>query len=247
MTYCLGIKVKEGLIGLADTRITTGNQTLTAKKVTIEQKKGDHSVFLMTSGLRTLRDKAVTYFDEIIEESGFEYKKLYQLVNSFGAQIRRVSQEDRQALMESNYIFDIHGLIAGQLEGDQEHKLFMIFPEGNWVEVGQANPYFIIGNSGHGKPILDRVLRYDSSLNFALKVGFLSFNATQVSSNDVDYPVDIILYRKDSYCMVEQRLSHQQMVKYTRWWQSKLSKVIGQFPDDWAKQLLDQYQTMQEQ
>ena len=93
MTYCLGIKVKDGLVGLADTRITTGTQTLTAKKVVIEQKEGDHALFLMTSGLRALRDKSMIYFNEIIEESGFEFRKLYKLVNAFGAQIRRVSED----------------------------------------------------------------------------------------------------------------------------------------------------------
>lgn len=241
MTYCLGIKVAEGLVGLADTRITAGNQTLIAKKVVIEQKKGDHSVFLMTSGLRALRDKAMTYFNEIIDESGFEYKKLYKLVNAFGAQIRRVAQEDRQALQESNYEFNIHALIAGQLQEDDEHKLFMIFPEGNWVEVGEGNPYFIIGNSSQGKPILDRALRYHSDLNFALKVSFLSFNATQISSNDVDYPVDVLLYRKDSYCMVAQRLTHEQMMQYSNWWQAKISQGIEEFPDDWANELLRKY------
>ena len=85
MSYCLGIKVKDGLVGLADTRITSGNQTLMAKKVVIQQKKGKYAVFFMTSGLRALRDKAMIYFNEIVEESGFEYRKLHQLVNAFGS------------------------------------------------------------------------------------------------------------------------------------------------------------------
>lgn len=246
MTYCLGIKVKEGLIGLADTRITAGSQTLTAKKVSINQKVGDHSIFLMTSGLRALRDKAVIYFNEVIEESGFEYRKMYKLVNAFGAQIRRVRDEDGKALKESGYDFNIHALIAGQLQDDEEHKLFMLFPEGNWVEVGEANPYFAIGNSSHGKPILDRALRLDSSLDFAMKVAFLSFNATQISSNDVGYPVDIVLYKKDSFYMATQRLTHEQMMKYSNWWQSKIAQGIEEFPDDWAKDLLQQYQQGQQ-
>jgi putative proteasome-type protease len=247
MSYCLGIKVKEGLIGLADTRITTGNQTLTAKKVIIQQKKGKYAVFFMTSGLRALRDKAMIYFNEIVEESGFEYRKLYQLVNAFGAQIRRVSDEDRKALEAAHYDFNIHALIAGQLEDDPEHKLFMVFPEGNWVEVGDANPYFIIGNTSHGKPILDRALRYESSLNFAMKVGFLSFNATQVSSNDVGYPVDLILCRKNSFYMATQQLTHEQMMRYSNWWQAKISQGIEEFPEDWANELLENYEQGQQQ
>ena len=247
MTYCLGIKVKEGLVGLADTRITAGNQTLQAKKIVIEQEKGKHAVFLMTSGLRALRDKAMIYFNEIIDESGFEYRKLYKLVNAFGAQIRRVSKEDRKALQEANYEFNIHALIAGQLQDDEDHKLFMIFPEGNWVEVGEGNPYFIIGNSSSGKPMLDRALRYDSSLNFALKVGFLSFNATQISSNDVGYPIDVLLYRKGSYSMVTQRLTHEQMMQYSNWWQAKISRGIEEFSDEWATDMLEKCRKSEQQ
>ena len=240
MTYCVGIRVKDGLVGLSDTRIVSGNQTLTARKTVIHQKAGEHALFLMTSGLRALRDKAVTYFDEMIEESGFEFRKLYRVVNTFGEKIRKVSSEDKAALKEANYDFNIHALIGGQLQDDPCHKLFMIFPEGNWVEVGEGNPFFIIGNTGNGKPILDRALRYDSSLNFALKVGFLSFNATQVSSNDVGYPVDVFVYRKDSFTMINQRLEHEQMIKYSNWWQEKIASGIEEFPIDWAEGLLDQ-------
>ncbi|MEO0895805.1 MAG: peptidase, partial [Bacteroidota bacterium] len=66
MTYCLGIKVEEGLVALADTRITSGSETTTAKKITIHSR-GNNQLFLMTSGLRSIRDKAVTYFEEILE------------------------------------------------------------------------------------------------------------------------------------------------------------------------------------
>lgn len=247
MTYCLGIKVKEGIVGLADTRITSGNQTLTAKKVIFKQKEGDHAIFLMTSGLRTLRDKALTYFNEMIEEQERDFTKMYKLVNAFGAQIRRVGLEDRHSLKESGYDFNINALIAGQLKGDDEHKLFMIFPEGNWVEVGEANPYFIIGNAGHGKPILDRVLRYDSSLEFALKVAFLSFNSTQVSSNDVDYPIDIMLYLKDSFIMLNERYDRKAMNEYSEWWQKRLSQAINEFPNDWARDALLKHQQYHQQ
>lgn len=196
MTYCVGMKVRDGLVGLADTQITSGNQTLTAKKVLVQQRNGNHALFLMTSGLRALRDKAVIYFEELVEADEVKLTKMYELVNAFGEQIRRVATEDKQSLVSSGYEFNIHALIAGQLQDDRDHKLFMVFPEGNWVEVGEANPYFIIGNTNHGKPILDRVLRHDSSMEFALKVGFLSFNATRISANDVAYPLDILIYKK---------------------------------------------------
>lgn len=249
MTYCLAMKVKDGLVGIADTRMTTGNQTLMAKKVLVQQKeKGHkHALFLMTSGLRALRDKAVTYFQELIDEEDTHFQKLYQLVNAFGAQIRRVAAEDKASLVEAGYEFNIHALIAGQLEQDEEHKLFMIFPEGNWVEVGEANPYYIIGNSNHGKPILDRVLRYDSSMEFALKVGFLSFNATRVSSNDVEYPIDVLMYEKDSFMMLSHRFKRDDLQKYSDWWQARLADAIKEFPEDWERDVFLKLQLQQMQ
>jgi putative proteasome-type protease len=96
MTYCLGIKVKDGLVAIADTRVTSGSETTEKKKIYIQQ--GDcHSLFIMTSGLRSIRDKAVIYFEELIEE-GATHNRLYKAVNAFGAQVKRVAQEDRESV-----------------------------------------------------------------------------------------------------------------------------------------------------
>jgi predicted proteasome-type protease len=67
MSFCIAIKVQDGLVGIADTRVTTGTQAITARKVTSIQH-GKHCMFLMTSGLRSARDKALTYFHEMLEE-----------------------------------------------------------------------------------------------------------------------------------------------------------------------------------
>jgi putative proteasome-type protease len=83
MTYCLGIKVKEGLVAIADTRITSGTDVTTKKKLTTLQK-GKSSLFIMTSGLRSVRDKAIVYFDELLESNLEQYNKLYKVVNAFG-------------------------------------------------------------------------------------------------------------------------------------------------------------------
>ena len=104
MTFCLGMKVKDGLIGVADTRITTGSECITARKVTIHQHR-QHSMFLMTSGLRSVRDKAITYFQEVIEESDEDFDKLYKAVNAFGEQVRRALREDKDSLEEGGIQF----------------------------------------------------------------------------------------------------------------------------------------------
>lgn len=112
MTFCLGMKVKDGLIGVADTRITTGSECITARKVTIHQHR-QHSMFLMTSGLRSVRDKAITYFQEVIEESDEDFDKLYKAVNAFGEQVRRALREDKDSLEEGDSILTyMHWLVG---------------------------------------------------------------------------------------------------------------------------------------
>ena len=138
MTFCLGMKVEDGLVGIADTRVTTGAECITAGKVSIHQH-GRHSMFLMTSGLRSVRDKAVTYFDEAIGESDQTFDKLFKAVNVFATQIRRVAEEDKASFDKIGLIFNLHALVGGQLENDHEHKLFLIYPQGNWVEVSYNN------------------------------------------------------------------------------------------------------------
>ena len=232
MTYCLGIKVKEGLVAIADTLITSGTETITKKKVFTEQK--DHfSLFIMTSGLRSVRDKAVVYFREQLENQ--EFNKLYKAVNAFGQQVKRVADEDKASLEKAGFKFDLNTIIGGQLRDDKEHKLFLLYPEGNWVELEQGAPYVIIGNTGHGKAILNRTLTEDSSMKVALKAGFLSFDSTRVSSNNVDFPIDVVLYKKDSYSLGEQRYEQKDLQNISAQWAEELKKALEDIPDEWME------------
>ena len=117
MTFCLGIKLDSGLLAIADTRITSGTEFITARKLTIHEQN-QHSLFLMTSGLRSVRDKEITYFEEVLEEQVGKYDKLYKAVNAFAAQVRRVAAEDGEALRNANIWLNLHAVVGGQLEND---------------------------------------------------------------------------------------------------------------------------------
>jgi len=233
MTFCLGIKVEEGLVGIADTRVTTGSECITARKMTLHQH-GRHSMFLTTSGLRAARDKALTYFEEVIEESDSKFDRLYKAVNAFAEQIRRVADEDAKSLAEAGLPFNLHTLVGGQLEGDREHKLYMLYPQGNWVEVSRGSPYFVIGESRYGKPLLDRVLRFESSLEDSLKAGYLAFDATRASASDVDFPLDVVLYRRDTYDMVQHRYTDDELRHVSQWWQEQIRRAFTETPGEWT-------------
>ncbi len=236
MTYCLGIKLKSGFVGISDTRITSGNETTKAKKVfTLNKKK--HSFFIMTSGLRSVRDKAITYFEEIIEDNDESFNKLYKAVNAFALQVKRVAKEDRKSLKKAGLNFNLYAIVGGQLQDDDEHRLFLLYPEGNWIEVSQGSPFVIIGNRGYGKPILDRVIKYNSSLKVALKAGFLSFDATRISANDVDFPIDVVYYEKDSYNIIEKRYKKSELKKMSNLWGSKLRESVDSLSNDWMDKI----------
>lgn len=234
MTFCLGMKVAGGLVGIADTRITSGSEVITARKVTVHQH-GGHSMFLMTSGLRSVRDKALTYFEEILEDGNLPVDRLYKAVNALAEQIRRVAKEDKEALDESNLSFNLHALVGGQLEKDREHKLYLLYPQGNWVEVSQGTPYYIIGESGYGKPILDRTLKYSDAMRFALKVGCLAFDSTRISSSNVDFPLDVVLFERDTFDVVQYRYEKQDLLEISNWWQNRLRDSVSQLPSDWVE------------
>jgi putative proteasome-type protease len=232
------MRVHDGIVGIADTRVTSGSECITARKVTVYQGEG-WSMFMMTAGLRSVRDKAVTYFDEIMENADQPPQpRLFKMANVFAQQIRRTADEDQASLEKSGLQFNIHALVGGQLAGDAEHKLYMIYPQGNWVEIGEGTPYHIIGASGYGKPVLDRTLKYEDSLQFALKVGTLAFDSTRISAADVDFPIDIVMYVKNSYKMISQRFEKNDLMENSDLWQERLRKSVRELSIDWAQPLL---------
>lgn len=226
MTFCLGMKCEEGLLAIADTRITSGTELSTGKKVSIHQYE-QHSIFILTSGLRSIRDKAITYFEERLQVGEPRLDRMYKATNALADEIRRVSAEDKPWLLDGGLAFNLHCLIGGQLNGDDEAHLYLIYPEGNWVEVRTGTPYVIIGESRYGKPILDRVWRYSSPLEQALQVGLLAFDATKTSASDVDYPIDVVLYRPDTFQLREQRFSGEDLAPLRRYWQQAIEQAAA--------------------
>ena len=189
----------------------------------------------MTSGLRSIRDKALAYFNEVIEEQDTSFDRLYKAVNALAQQVRRVIVEDKPALASNGYIFNLNCIIGGQLESDREHRLYLLYPEGNWVEVAQGTPYYAIGESSYGKPLLDRALAYETSMETALKIGYLAFDATRIAATDVDFPIDVVLYKPNTYHIVQHRYEAGELRAVSRWWQERLTKSIEELPNEWVQ------------
>jgi putative proteasome-type protease len=234
MTFCLGINLDDGLVGLADTRVVAGRDATMAKKVATYQGPG-FSFFIMNSGLRSLRDKTLLYFEDAFARQTEVRDRLFKVVNLFGSQLRRVAAEDAHVLKEVDLSFNIHALIGGQMASESRHRLYLVYPEGNWVEVGQDTPYQIIGNSGFGKPILERSLKHSDPLLYAFKLGILAFDATRLCASDVDFPIDLLLYKRGSFEMIEHRFAREDLAQISSWWQDRMRRAVDELPSTWVE------------
>lgn len=238
MTFCLAMKVREGVVAISDSRITSGVEISTARKVAINQQD-QHAMFVMTSGLRSARDKVLTYFEEAMEQTHASFDKLYKAVNALATQVRVVEAEDRDGLAGAKLNFNLHALVGGQFANDREPRLYLLYPQANWVEVTTETPYFVIGESGYAKPLLDRSLRYDTPLPLALKIGYLAFEATRTSTTATDFPMDVVIYRRDSFHLQERRYDAAEMAPTSVWWTESLRGLIESLPSEWADQMFE--------
>jgi len=234
MTFCLGITVDQGLVGIADTRLLSGNECLVGRKTATYQGPG-FSFFVMNSGLRSLRDKVLLNFEEAFVRATECRDRLSKVADLFARQVRNMAEQERPALESSFLKFNIHSLIGGQMADDTTHRLFLVYPEGNWVEVGPDTPYQIIGASGFGKPILERSLTRSDSMLYAFKVGLLAFDATRLCAADVDFPMDVMLYSRGSFSLVEQRYERDDLREISNWWQERMRRSVHDLPEAWVE------------
>jgi len=239
MTYCVAMNVEEGIVGLADTLITSGREVTTLRKVNVFTPPHG-ALFVMTSGLRSLRDKTLTYFEDALDRRDEPFERLYQVVNLLAQQVRLVADEDKKFLAESGMAFNIHALVGGQMQHDKRHKLYLLYPEGNWVDTGRLTPYHIIGSTGYGKPILDRALTVEDSMRHAFKVACLSFDSTRISAADVDFPVDVVLCHRDSFKIVERRYDKHDLERLSKWWDERIRHAIEETPGEWFDKAYDE-------
>ena len=238
MTYCLGIKVQDGLVCLCDGRITSGSEVRAARKFSLRGPE-QARLCLMTSGLRSLRDKVLAYFDRAARAQASGYPSLLDAVQVYARCLRQAYDEDRAALEESKLSFNLHTMITGQLPEDGEPRIFLVYPEGNWIEVGQRTPYLSIGATAYGKPILDRALKYDTPMATALKLAYLSFDSTRFSSADVGFPVDLLTFSAAERLWRHGNYDYDDLARQRTWWNERLTGLAREMPaGPWVDDLL---------
>ncbi|MEC9268065.1 MAG: peptidase [Pseudomonadota bacterium] len=231
MTYCLAIKVEDGLVCLADGRITAGTQVTTARKV---EFIGPVSapVLTMTSGLRSLRDKTLAYLKRDLRRSDAKgYPSMLDAVEAYCGALRRVFNEDAEDLERSKLKFNLHAIVAGKMPEDDEPTAYMVYPEGNWIEVDSRTPYLSIGETSYGKPILDRALNSKTDLATAANLAYLSFDSTRISAADVGFPIDLITFSQADGKWREAQYDYDDVMVQRRWWNENLTQLAMQMPE----------------
>lgn len=238
MTYCVAIKVRQGLVAVSDGRITAGTQVTVARKNALIGPD-DNKFLIMTSGLRSLRDKTLAYLRRNMREQHPDgYPCLLDAVADYCACLRQVREEDEEQLTSADLHFNLHAVIGGQLRNDPEATLFLVYPEGNWIEVDERTPYLSVGETSYGKPILDRALTFDTDMKTALKLAYLSFDSTRISAADVGFPLDMVTFLTGDRTWREAQYDYDDVVEQRHWWNSNITQLAAEMPDGpWVQTL----------
>lgn len=241
MTFCIAVRVADGVIALADTRISNGSDILSKTKLAAHAVS-DGSFFTMTSGLRSIRDKALVYLELDLAKRAQAPLRLYEIANAFGEQLRRVRSEDGPALQASRLAFNLHAIIGGRLSADPTPTLFLVYPEGNWIEVNEESPYFAIGRTPYGVPLIARHVTNATSLREAATWALIAFDMTASSVSDVDYPVDLAIMRNGSTKLLRKRYTREDLKPVTDGWHAAVAQQLSTLPADWLAPLISSNQ-----
>ena len=196
--------LRDGLVFMSDTRTNAGLDNIsTFKKMTIWEEPGDRVMTLMSAGNLATTQAVVSLLDErskLPEERTSSLMKapsMFQAACMVGDTLREVIKDLKEGGQRADSGFDATLMLGGQIAGSPP-RLFLIYPEGNFIEAGDDTPFFQIGEIKYGRPILVRA--YDPKLNFAdaLKLLLVSFDSTLKANLSVGAPLDYFCYHTDS-------------------------------------------------
>lgn len=209
MTYCVAMCLDQGLVFVSDSRTNGGvDHIATFKKLHVFEKAGNRVISIQSAGnlatTQGILNALNTHIKAELEPHIMQAESMYDVANIIGKTMGEVIQRDSLKQQNgSNTNFGCNLLVGGQIQGER-HRLFHIYPEGNFIEATTDTPYFQIGESKYGKPIIDRVLNTHTSLEQAMTCALISMDSTLKSNLSVGLPLDVMLYPKDSFSAAHQ-------------------------------------------
>ncbi len=207
MTYCVALKLNAGLVFLSDSRTNAGlDQIGIFRKMIVYEKSGERFMVLLSAGNLSISQsvREILQVEQLKDHDTGEpitiwnAKSMFDAVRVLGAAVRRVYERDGTSLKKSGMDFNVSLIFAGQIRGEGM-RLFEVYAPGNFIEATPETPYFQIGESKYGKPVLDRVITPDTPLNEAAKCALVSMDSTLKSNLTVGLPLYLVVYEADSF------------------------------------------------
>jgi len=240
MTYCVGLRLKSGLVFMSDTRTNAGLDNIsTFRKMHSWSVPGEVVITLMTAGNLATTQAVVSLLDERSKAHGernpsiLEQPSMFQVARMVGEALREVIREHASSGQRADSSFNASIIVGGQV-GVGEPRLFLIYPEGNFIEASDDTPFFQIGETKYGRPILVRAFDPEMSFADAVKLLMVSFDSTIKANLSVGLPLDFQVYHADSlmpgeYHRVEKDDAYFQHI--SEGWGDALKRAFDSLPD----------------
>jgi putative proteasome-type protease len=242
MTYCVAIKLNAGLVFLSDSRTNAGlDQISTFRKMIVYEKANDRFMVLLSAGNLSISQSIreilqIEKLKDHDEDEGitiWNAKSMFDAARVLGSAIRRVQERDGAALKSAGVDFNVSLIFGGQIQGEGM-RLFQVYSAGNFIEATPETPYFQVGESKYGKPVLDRVITPTTQLDEAAKCALVSMDSTLKSNLSVGLPLDMVVYeantfQTDKVVCIDEHNPYFQMLHGS--WGQKLREVFDSIED----------------
>ena len=242
MTYCVGIRLDAGLVFLSDSRTSAGlDQISTFRKMMIYEKPDDRFMVMLSAGNLSISQSVREVLQvEKVDRGPHEApltiwnaESMFDATRVLGSAVRRVYDQDGPSLKQAGVEFNASMIFGGQIAGEAM-RLFLVYSAGNFIEATRETCFFQIGESKYGKPILDRVLTPATQLDEAAKCALVSMDSTLKSNLTVGLPLDLLVYRADSFksdqvACIDDQNPYFRMIRGT--WGQRLREVFESIDD----------------
>jgi len=205
MTYCIGMRPKAGLVIISDTRTNAGIDNIsTYNKLHILADDADRLIICASAGSLSVTQAMLSMLAEGLDPQSEDapirtvatMPTMFRVAQLVGEALANARRDIGRTLHGTGINAEASLLLGGRV-GDGPLMLYLVYSEGNFIECQPDSPFAQIGELKYGKPILDRALQWDSTLNEAVKVGLLSFDSTMRSNLSVGLPFDLIVVPAD--------------------------------------------------